>query len=161
MSFGSGGGGWLHIYSKSRGLTLYSTLSMPIRKMNSAMRRLMQRFLWIVLRSLWRPRKKQKVKMQIAKHTREITIPTQVMTVRSNSCMPFLYWKGWRVKTIRRVTYRHNAKIACSQLSPSTCDLVFRGGLRSLAGQARKILETWWDLKAFDKAERNIWDGAT
>lgn len=74
-------------------LTVYLVLSMPIRKINSAMKRLIQRFLWIVLRSLCSPRKKQKVKMQIARHTREMTIPTQVMTVRSNWWTPSLYWK--------------------------------------------------------------------
>lgn len=89
---------------KSGGLTLYSVLSMPIRKINSAMRRLMQRFLWIVFRSLWRPRKKQKVKMQIARQTREMTIPTQVMTVRSKPCIPFLYWKWWKWRKISVIT---------------------------------------------------------
>lgn len=51
------------------------------------MKRLMQRFLWMVLRSVCRPRRKQKVEMQIARHTRLITIPTQVITNRINSCI--------------------------------------------------------------------------
>lgn len=72
---------------------MYFVLSMPMRKINSAMKRLIQRFLWIVLRSLCSPRKKQKVKMQIARQTRETTMPTQVMTVSNRWCTPSLYWK--------------------------------------------------------------------
>lgn len=68
-------------------LTWYSVLSMPMRKSSSAMKRLMQRFLWMVLRSVCRPRRKQKVEMQMARHTREMTIPTQVITNRISSCI--------------------------------------------------------------------------
>lgn len=51
------------------------------------MKRLMHRFLWMVLRSLCRPRKKQKVKMLMVRQTRDTTIPTRVMTVNSSSCV--------------------------------------------------------------------------
>lgn len=73
-----------------RNLTVGSVISMPTRNINSAMNRLMQRFLWMVLRSLCRPRKKQKVKMLMVRQTRDTTIPTRVMMVRSSSC-PMLF----------------------------------------------------------------------
>lgn len=72
------------------GLTVGSVISMPIRNISSAMKRLMHRFLWMVLRSLCRPRKKQKVKMLMVRQTRDTTIPTRVMMVRSSSC-PMLF----------------------------------------------------------------------
>lgn len=52
----------------------------------------MHRFLWMVLRSVCSPRRKQKVEMQMAKQTREITMPTQVMTDSSSSLMRPWYW---------------------------------------------------------------------
>lgn len=52
----------------------------------------MHRFLWMVLRSVCSPRKKQKVEMQMARQTREITMPTQVMTDSSSSLMRPWYW---------------------------------------------------------------------
>lgn len=52
----------------------------------------MHRFLWMVLRSVCNPRKKQKVEIQMARQTREITMPTQVMTDRSSSLMRPWYW---------------------------------------------------------------------
>lgn len=73
-------------------LTVGSVISIPIRNINSAMKRLMHRFLWIVLRSLCRPRKKQKVKMLMVRQTRETTIPTRVMTVRISSCPMLFPW---------------------------------------------------------------------
>lgn len=66
-------------------LTLGSVISMLIRKINSATKRLTHRFLWMVLRSLCKPRKKQKVKMLMAKQTSEMIIPTRVITVKSSS----------------------------------------------------------------------------
>lgn len=60
---------------------------MPMRKRSSVMKRLMQKFLWMVLRSVCSPRRKQKVEMQMARQTREITIPTHVMTDNSSSFM--------------------------------------------------------------------------
>lgn len=68
-------------------LTGWSALLIPTRNSDSAMKRLMQRFLWMVLRSLCNPRKKQNVKMQISKHTSDSKIPTHVMTSRSRSCI--------------------------------------------------------------------------
>lgn len=65
---------------------------MPTRKSSSARKRLIHRFLWMVLRSVCSPRKKQKVEMQMAKQTREITMPTQVMTDSSSSLMRPWYW---------------------------------------------------------------------
>lgn len=58
---------------------------MPTRKTSSPMKRLRQRFLWIVLRSLCRPLKKQKVKRLMARQTRDTAIPILVMTVRRSS----------------------------------------------------------------------------
>lgn len=58
---------------------------MPTRKMSSPMKRLRQRFLWMVLRSLCRPRKKQKVKRLMARQTRDTAMPIRVMTVRRSS----------------------------------------------------------------------------
>lgn len=55
----------------------------------------MHRFLWMVLRSVCKPRRKQKVEMQIARQTREMTIPTQVMTDSSSSLIRPWYW-GWK-----------------------------------------------------------------
>lgn len=52
----------------------------------------MHRFLWMVLRSVCSPRRKQKVEMQMARQTREITMPTQVMTDSSSSLMRPWYW---------------------------------------------------------------------
>lgn len=52
----------------------------------------MQRFLWMVLRSVCSPRRKQKVEMQMARQTREMTMPTQVMTDSSSSLMRPWYW---------------------------------------------------------------------
>lgn len=52
----------------------------------------MHRFLWMVLRSVCKPRRKQKVEMQIARQTREMTIPTQVMTDSSSSLIRPWYW---------------------------------------------------------------------
>lgn len=52
----------------------------------------MHRFLWMVLRSVCSPRKKQKVEIQMARQTREITMPTQVMTDNSSSLMRPWYW---------------------------------------------------------------------
>lgn len=74
-------------------LTLGTVISIPIRNINSAMKRLMHRFLWMVLRSLCRPRKKQKVKMLMVRQTRDTTIPTRVMTFRSSSCTLSLTWE--------------------------------------------------------------------
>lgn len=53
----------------------------------------MHRFLWMVLRSVCSPRRKQKVEMQMARQTREITMPTQVMTDSSSSLMRPWYWR--------------------------------------------------------------------
>lgn len=52
----------------------------------------MHRFLWMVLRSVCSPRRKQNVEMQMARQTREMTMPTQVMTDSSNSLMRPWYW---------------------------------------------------------------------
>lgn len=52
----------------------------------------MQRFLWMVLRSVCRPRRKQKVEIQMARQTREMTMPTHVMTDSSSSLMRPWYW---------------------------------------------------------------------
>lgn len=68
-------------------LTGWSALLIPTRNSDSAMNRLMQRFLWMVLRSLCSPLKKQKVKMHISRQTSDNRIPTHVMTSRSMSCM--------------------------------------------------------------------------
>lgn len=46
----------------------------------------------MVLRSVCNPRKKQKVEIQMARQTREITMPTQVMTDSSSSLMRPWYW---------------------------------------------------------------------
>lgn len=78
--------------------TSYCVLSIPIRKRSSVMKRLMQRFLWMVLRSVCNPRRKQKVDMQMAKQTREITMPTHVMTDSKSSLMRPWYWKEKRKK---------------------------------------------------------------
>lgn len=92
LSWGSVHGNFYH--SEQRLLrTSYWVLSMPIRKRSSVMKRLMQRFLWMVLRSVCSPRRKQKVEMQMAKQTKEITIPTHVMTDSSSSLMRPWYWK--------------------------------------------------------------------
>lgn len=72
--------------------TSYCVLSIPTRKSSSAKKRLMQRFLWMVLRSVCSPRRKQKVEMQMARHTSEITMPTHVMTDSSSSLMRPWYW---------------------------------------------------------------------
>lgn len=53
----------------------------------------MHRFLWMVLRSVCSPLRKQKVEMQMARQTREITMPTQVMTDSSSSLMRPWYWE--------------------------------------------------------------------
>lgn len=74
-------------------LTGWSVLLIPIRKSSSATKRLMQRFLWMVLRSLWSPRKKQNVKMQIRRQTRESKIPTHVITSRRRSWTASLCWE--------------------------------------------------------------------
>lgn len=74
-------------------LTGWSVRLIPIRKSNSATKRLMQRFLWMVLRSLWSPRKKQNVKMQIKRQTRDSRIPTHVITSRRRSWTASLCWK--------------------------------------------------------------------
>lgn len=58
----------------------------PVRKSVSAMKSEMHRFLWMVLRSLCRPRKKQKVKMHTSRHTRDSRMPTHVMTSNNKSC---------------------------------------------------------------------------
>lgn len=79
--------------AQSSELTVGSVISIPIRNINSAMKRLMHKFLWIVLRSLCRPRKKQKVKMLMARQTSDTTIPTRVMMVRSSSCPMSLPWE--------------------------------------------------------------------
>lgn len=57
----------------------------------------MQRFLWMVFRSVCSPRRKQKVEMQMARQTREMTMPTQVMTDSSSSLMRPWYWGRSRV----------------------------------------------------------------
>lgn len=74
-------------------LTGWSVRLIPIRKSSSATKRLMQRFLWMVLRSLWSPRKKQNVKMQIRRQTRDSKIPTHVITSRRRSWTASLCWK--------------------------------------------------------------------
>lgn len=83
--------------------TLSSVTLWPIRKRSSAMKRLMQRFLWMVFLSLCRPRKKQNVKMHMAKQTSETTMPTRVMTVSSSLCSLPGPWRttGWRERTYR------------------------------------------------------------
>lgn len=83
--------------------TLSSVTLRPIRKRSSAMKRLMQRFLWMVFLSLCRPRKKQNVKMHMAKQTSETTMPTRVMTVSSSLCSLPGPWRktGWRERTYR------------------------------------------------------------
>ena len=58
---------------------------MPTRNTSSPMKRLRQRFLWMVLRSLWRPLKKQKVKRLMARHTRDTAMPILVITVNRSS----------------------------------------------------------------------------
>lgn len=52
----------------------------------------MHRFLWMVFRSVCSPRRKQKVEIQIDRQTREMTMPTQVMTDSSSSLMRPWYW---------------------------------------------------------------------
>lgn len=78
---------WLSWYRKPCPLTGWSALLIPTRNSDSAMKRLMQRFLWMVLRSLCSPRKKQKVKIQMRRHTSDSRIPTHVITSRSRSCI--------------------------------------------------------------------------
>lgn len=73
-------------------LTGWSVRLMPMRKRSSATKRLMHKFLWIVLRSLCSPRKKQKVKMQIRRQTSESRMPTHVMKSRSKSWTASLCW---------------------------------------------------------------------
>lgn len=65
--------------------TFVSVILTPTRKTSSPMKRLRQRFLWMVLRSLCRPRKKQKVKRLMARQTRDTAMPILVMTVRRSS----------------------------------------------------------------------------
>lgn len=73
-------------------LTFGSVILMPTRKTSSPMKRLRQRFLWMVLRSLCRPLKKQKVKRLMAKQTSDTAIPILVMTVsRSSWTLPSPY----------------------------------------------------------------------
>lgn len=91
-------------------LTWYSVLSIPMRKSSSATNRLMHRFLWIVLRSVCRPRRKQKVEMQMARHTKEMTMPTQVITNRINSCIRPWYWGPGGVRPKRKLRNREENK---------------------------------------------------
>ena len=74
-----------------------------MRKSSSATKRLMQRFLWIVLRSVGRPRRKQNVEMQMARHTKEMTMPTQVITNRINSCIRSWYCGPGCVRAKRKM----------------------------------------------------------
>lgn len=60
----------------------------PTRKMNSAMKRLQQRFLWMVVLVLWISLKNQKVKMQMDRQTREMTTPSWVILVRTTAWAP-------------------------------------------------------------------------
>lgn len=76
---------FISFYPQGQNLTGWSPRLIPTRNSDSAMKRLMHRFLWMVLRSLWRPRKKQKVKRLMRRHTRDRRMPTQVMTSRSMS----------------------------------------------------------------------------
>lgn len=73
------------------------------------MKRLMQRFLWMVLRSLWSPRKKQKVKMQMSRHTSDSRMPTHVITSRSRSCMLSSFCKRENGRR-RHITHIHENK---------------------------------------------------
>lgn len=83
---------WYSI-SNSSCLTGWSPRLMPTRNRDSAINRLMHRFLWMVLRSLWRPRKKQNVKRLMSRQTRDRRIPTHVMTSSSMSCTGSGFWK--------------------------------------------------------------------
>lgn len=74
-----------NITSIQGNVTLGSVMSIPMRKMSSAMKRLMHRFLWIVFLSLCSPRKKQKVKMLMARQMRDTTMPTRLMTLNKSS----------------------------------------------------------------------------
>lgn len=74
-------------------------MSMPMRKMSSAMKRLMHRFLWMVFLSLWRPRKKQNVKMLMARQMMDTTIPTRLMTLNKSS---WTLSAPWQTNTFSR-----------------------------------------------------------
>lgn len=60
----------------------------PTRKMNSAMKRLQHRFLWMVVRVLWISLKNQKVKMHMDRQMREMIMPSWVMRVRTTRWAP-------------------------------------------------------------------------
>lgn len=73
--------------------TWYWVLSMPTRKTSSARKRLMQRFLWMVVRSEGSPRRQQKAEMQTPRQTRATTMPTQEITDNSTSFNRPWYYK--------------------------------------------------------------------
>lgn len=98
------------------------------------MNRLMQRFLWMVLRSLWSPRKKQKVKMQISRHTRDSRMPTHVMTSRSTSCMLSVFCKKSENEVERLKKKRH--PLTCLHTGVP-CDFVLQ------ESHMNQILEKW------------------
>lgn len=64
---------------------------MPMRKRSCEMKSVRHRFLWMVVRSLCTAFTQQKVEIHRAKHTREITMPTQETTNRMRACMPPVY----------------------------------------------------------------------
>lgn len=63
-------------------LTLWVFILIPTRKMNSAMKRLQHRFLWMVVLVLWISLRNQKVKMHMDRQMREMIIPSWVILVR-------------------------------------------------------------------------------
>lgn len=75
----------------------------------------MHRFLWMVLRSLCSPRKKQKVKMQISRQTSDKRMPTHVMTSRSRSCMLSAFCgkkkKKQRQQSLKKIFSKNTASI--------------------------------------------------
>lgn len=60
----------------------------PTRKMNSAMKRLQHRFLWMVVLVLWISLKNQKVKMHMDRQMREMIMPSWVILVRTTAWVP-------------------------------------------------------------------------
>lgn len=74
----------------------------------------MHRFLWMVFRSVCSPRRKQKVEIQIARQTREMTMPTQVMTDSSSSLMrPWYCGKEQGVYLAPLVLHVARAQLRC------------------------------------------------
>lgn len=122
----------------------------PTRNKDSAMNRLMQRFLWMVLRSLWSPRKKQKVKMQISRHTRDSRMPTHVMTSRSTSCMLSVFCKKSE-NEVERLKKKDTHLLACTRVFHVTLFCRNRTWIKSLKN------ETHWQTPPLPLYSRHPW----